>query len=48
MKIINKSEIQSSFYELVSIIEKAFQAVNNELICMYWDIGKFISEKGKN
>ena len=51
MKIINKSEIQNSFYELVSIIEKArekaFQAVNNELICMYWNIGKFISEKVK-
>lgn len=39
------------FGEILSIIEKArenaFRAVNRELISMYWDIGKYISEKVK-
>ena len=45
---INNSE---DFGEILSIIEKArenaFRAVNRELISMYWDIGKYISEKVK-
>lgn len=44
----NNSE---DFGEILSIIEKArenaFRAVNRELISMYWDIGKYISEKVK-
>lgn len=39
------------FDEILSIIEKArentFRAVNRELISMYWDIGKYISDKVK-
>ncbi|RCX19499.1 putative nuclease of restriction endonuclease-like (RecB) superfamily [Anaerobacterium chartisolvens] len=45
---INNSE---DFGEILSIIEKArentFRAVNRELISMYWEIGKYISEKVK-
>jgi len=37
------------FDEMISIIErareKAFRAVNRELITMYWEIGRLISEK---
>lgn len=37
------------FGEILSIIENArentFRAVNRELISMYWEIGKYISEK---
>ncbi len=44
----NNSE---DFGEILSIIERArenaFRAVNRELISMYWDIGKYISEKVK-
>ena len=39
------------FGEILSIIEKArentYRAVNRELISMYWDIGKYVSEKVK-
>ena len=39
------------FGEILYIIEKArentFRAVNRELISMYWDIGRYISEKAK-
>ena len=42
----NNSE---DFAEILSIIEKArenaFRAVNRELITMYWDIGKYVSER---
>jgi predicted nuclease of restriction endonuclease-like (RecB) superfamily len=42
----------ASFEEIVSIIEcsreNAFRAVNRELISMYWEIGKHMSEKAKN
>ena len=41
----------AAFGEIVSIIEtareNAFRAVNRELIAMYWDVGKYISEKVK-
>ena len=40
------------FDEIVAIIEqarqKAFRAVNRELIEMYWQVGKFVSEKLKS
>ena len=51
----NKNLIQNqnaSFEEIVAIIEKsrenAFRAVNRELISMYWEIGKHISQKVKS
>ena len=43
--------IQASFTEVVSLIEMArkrsFQAVNTELIGLYWQIGQYISGKIK-
>lgn len=43
---------KTDFNEILSIIEKAkekaFRAVNYELISMYWEIGKYISEKVKS
>ena len=42
----------NEFDEIVAIIEearqKAFRAVNRELIEMYWQIGQYISEKVKS
>ena len=42
----------AEYNEIISIIERArenaFRAVNRELISMYWDIGKYVSEKVKN
>jgi hypothetical protein len=42
---------QSAFEEIAAIIdrsrERAFRAVNRELIDMYWEIGRYISEKVK-
>ncbi len=39
------------FNEILQIIENAkrnaFKAINNELIAMYWDVGKYISQKVK-
>jgi len=44
---INRTE----YSVIISIIERArenaFRAVNRELILMYWEIGKYISEKVK-
>jgi len=41
----------AAFEEVISIIERAresaFRAVNRELITMYWEIGRYISEKSK-
>ena len=41
----------AAFEEIVAIIERArenaFRAVNRELISMYWEIGRYISEKVK-
>lgn len=41
--------LSEDFAEILSIIEKArenaFRAVNRELITMYWDIGKYVSER---
>jgi predicted nuclease of restriction endonuclease-like (RecB) superfamily len=43
---------QTEYGEIISIIERvrenAFRAVNRELISMYWEIGKYISDKVKN
>lgn len=46
------SEIENQdnqFIEIINIINKsrknAFKAVNRELIDMYWEIGKFVSNK---
>ena len=40
------------FDEIISIIERArenaFRAANRELIAMYWEIGKYVSDKIKN
>jgi predicted nuclease of restriction endonuclease-like (RecB) superfamily len=40
---------ESSFYELVLMIEsarnRAWQAVNAELVTLYWNVGKWLSEK---
>jgi len=40
------------FTEILSIIEQArenaYRAVNRELISMYWEIGRYVSEKVKN
>lgn len=42
----------NTFDEIVTIIEqarqKAFRAVNRELIEMYWQVGKYVSEKVKS
>jgi predicted nuclease of restriction endonuclease-like (RecB) superfamily len=51
-KTRKKQVIETDFNEILSIIEKAkenaFRAVNHELISMYWEIGKYISEKVKS
>jgi len=42
--------IKKDFSAILSIIEnareRAYQAVNRELIDMYWEVGKYVSEKG--
>ena len=54
MKSDDKNLIQdknAAFEEIVAIIdrsrEKAFRAVNRELITMYWEIGRYVSEKSR-
>jgi predicted nuclease of restriction endonuclease-like (RecB) superfamily len=46
-KILTQKETE--FNEIISIIERSrentFRAVNREMISMYWDIGRYISEK---
>jgi predicted nuclease of restriction endonuclease-like (RecB) superfamily len=43
---------ENDFNEILAIIqqarERAFRAVNHELISMYWEIGKYVSEKVKS
>lgn len=45
-------ELNQNFNEIIKIIEKskenAIKAVNRELIDMYWEIGKFVSDKVNN
>jgi len=47
MEIQHRNE--NEFNEILAIIqqarERAFRAVNHELISMYWEIGKYVSEK---
>jgi predicted nuclease of restriction endonuclease-like (RecB) superfamily len=42
----------AAFEQVIAIIERArentFRAVNRELITMYWEIGRYISEKSKS
>ncbi len=48
----NKNALMGAFNEVVGIIEKAreraYRKVNEELILMYRDIGKYISEHAEN
>ena len=48
----NKNSLTGAFNEVVGIIEKAreraYRKVNEELILMYRDIGKYISEHAEN
>lgn len=48
----NKNALAGAFNEVVGIIEKAreraYRKVNEELILMYRDIGKYISEHAEN
>ena len=43
---------ENDFNEILAIIqqakERAFRAINQELISMYWEIGKYVSEKVKS
>lgn len=45
------NELDNNFKQIADIInsarERAFQKVNEELILMYWNIGKFLSEQAK-
>lgn len=47
MKVENELEV--SFDEIVKMVEtrrnNAFRKVNEELVSLYWDFGKYISEK---
>lgn len=47
-----KQQIHAEYSEIISIIERArenaFRSVNNELISMYWEIGKYINAKMQN
>ena len=47
--VLNNTDV---FEKVITIIERthenAFRAVNRELITMYWEIGKYISEKNKS
>ncbi len=46
---LDKNKPNKNFEEIIKIIENsrrnAFKAVNRELINMYWEIGKFVSDK---
>lgn len=43
------TQLQAEFDEIIVIIErareKAYRAVNHELISMYWDVGEYVSKK---
>ena len=49
---IKKSDFDSSFYDMVKIIEqsreKALRKVNEELIMMYWQLGEYLSKNSHN
>ena len=46
---VSMNELDMNFDEIIKIIEtrknNAYKKVNEELISMYWDFGKYISEK---
>lgn len=46
---LNENKPNQNFDKIIEIIENlrrdAFKAVNRELINMYWEIGKFVSDK---
>lgn len=48
-KLTEKNELESSFKEIRQLIQEArlnaLKAVNKELILLYWEVGKLISEK---
>lgn len=45
-------DLSASFVQVTQIIEnaraRAYQKVNEELILMYWNVGKFLSEQSEN
>ena len=45
----NKKDLEMNFNEIINMIEtrrnNAYRKVNEELISLYWDFGKYISEK---
>jgi predicted nuclease of restriction endonuclease-like (RecB) superfamily len=47
--LVTQSSVQASFVEVVDLIrqarQRAFQAVNTELIDLYWRVGEYISRK---
>lgn len=49
---INKNEHYDEFFKIVETIEtrrnNAYKKVNEELVGLYWDIGRFISEQINN
>jgi hypothetical protein len=49
-ELLNKNK--NDFNEILAIIqqakERAFRAVNHGLIPMYWEVGKYVSEKVKS
>ena len=51
-RVLEQPDNINAFKEIVAIIEnsrdKAFRAINRELISMYWDVGRYISEKVNN
>lgn len=48
----DENELEVSFDEIVKMVEtrrnNAFRKVNEELVSLYWDFGKYISEKSKD
>ncbi len=51
-KNLNKQKYYRSFEEVLSVIQKSkqkvFTQINASLIELYWNIGKYISEKVQN
>ena len=46
------NDLNHTFVQVVQIIEnarnRAYQKVNEELILMYWNVGRFLSEQSEN
>lgn len=46
---MDNKELSNNFYDVISLIKQArsnaYKAVNTELINLYWEIGKYISER---